>query len=189
MNRIAVFIVAFVAVCMSAETIDAGCGGGGGGAGLFSRFRARRAARQEARAQTVVSSYGVIRGAYATPYGLISTTYYGAEGCQCPGCPGNVANAATADAPPMAIPASPVSPAPQAQILAPATLSQAKISADTGPGLTFYNAKTRQWVTVYNSISMDGSHSVVNGHLIGPAAAYQRAGTVDCSSGTCVYRR
>ncbi len=106
MSRIAIFIVAIVAVCMSAETIDAGCGGGGGGAGLFSRFRARRAARQDARLSRaqVGRSYSLV--SYAAPLIVPVAAPRAANGCNCP------CNLSAPEAAPMATPkaavASPV---------------------------------------------------------------------------------
>lgn len=111
MNRIAVFIVACLAVCISAEALDAGCGGGSGaglfgrrgGGGLFSRLRARRqqSAQQSAtfglnatRAYTynVTPDYG-FRPTYSVPQAP--------AGCNCPQNP--PAAVPAPDAAPMAI--------------------------------------------------------------------------------------
>ncbi len=118
MKRISIFLVAIFAVAIAAEPAEALCGGNG----IFGRLRARRAARQESRAQAAMASYSYTPLQYAP---------MAASGCQCPGCPGNVFANVAPDAPPMTI-------APAVMYSRPATF---------------------------------------------------RGGVMDCSSGTCVYRR
>ncbi len=87
MKRIALFVVALLSIAISADAIDASCGGG---SGLFARFRARRAARQSAVAsysRTTVS-YGYAPAySFDHSYGSPAFRYVAPQapaGCNCP---------------------------------------------------------------------------------------------------------